>query len=210
MRDIPVRFFTLFTRLCVYFDIHSKYFEITKFIFLFIKRDLLISFIKRIDNPRLEFWANSNISAFNYMLLSYTGYTFFFFFTNCTLWFWYLSIKISTHLLYSFLKSSKSKFVHRTIIGKLVSENCKYLTMISVVFIYAHVHCIFYLFVSFISMKFRTFVVFFVYVYVTKDKSDAFRKPAGVNICVFGTCIFRSYFSLLLLKCNWLLWWDFD
>lgn len=65
-----------------------------------------------------------------------------FFFTNCTLWFWYLSIKISTHLFYSFLKSSKSKFVHRTIIGKLVSENCKYLTVISVVFIYAHVYFI--------------------------------------------------------------------
>lgn len=63
--------------------------------------------------------------------------------------------------------------------------------------------CTFFWPVSFISMKFRTFVVFFLNVYVTKDKFCACRKQPGVIICVCFELVYTRLFYILITNVIW-------
>ena len=131
--------------------------------------------------PRLEF------SAFEYMLLSYTGkYTAYKFilFTNCTSLFWF-NIKISTHPLYKFLILNQNSYTELLLVN-LYNE--KYLTGISVVSFNAHVHFIclsvFYQWNSVPSLLFRVCL---------RDQRQILRI-SKTSRCVFWT---RKYLAIL-------------
>lgn len=138
--------------------------------------------------PRLEF------SAFEYMLLSYTGkYTAYKFilFTNCTSLFWF-NIKIRTHPLYKFLILNQNSYTELLLVN-LYNE--KYLTGISVVS-FKRMYILFVC--QFFINEIPYLRCFFVYVYVTKDKSCAFRKQADVYFELVNTWLFYIIITNLI------------
>ena len=111
----------------------------------------------------------------------------FYSFYKRTSWFWF-NIKISTHPLYKFLNLNQNSYTELLLV-KLYNE--KYLIGNSAVSFNAHVH---FICLSVFYQWNSCFRCFFVYVYMTKDKSCAFRKQAGVNHCLFWT---RKYLAIL-------------